>query len=201
MNCLKSGFRSQHSSETPLIKITNDLLLSADSGFCSVLILLDLSSAFDPVDRDTLISRLEHLIGISGVALEWFKSYLSNRSFSVSLGDACSSHAPLFCGVPQESFLGPPVLELISRFYYLFFKALSGQAPVYIRDLLLPCLRPAGTALLMVLRSHLIKKGDRAFAVCAPQLWNSLPGDLRQATSVTSFKSLLKTHFYRFAFS
>ena len=88
----------------------------------------------------------------------------------------------------------------------LVFKALNGQAPTYIRDLLLPykpdrCLRSAGTALLMVPRSCLVTKGDQTFAVCAPQLWNSLPGDLRQVSSMASLKSFLKTHFYRLAFS
>ncbi len=59
------------------------------------------------------------------------------------------------------------------------------------------CLRSSSMDLLMVPRSRLVTKGDRAFA---PKLWNSLPGDLRQASSVYSFISLLKTHFYRLAF-
>lgn len=78
----------------------------------SILIILDLSSAFDTVDHDFLISRLKNYVGISDVALDWFVSYLSNRSFSVILGEASSSHAPLFCGVPQGSILGPLLFNI-----------------------------------------------------------------------------------------
>ena len=77
------------------------------SGLYSILILLDLSSAFDTVDHNVLISHLKNYVGISDVALDWFISYLSNRSFSVRLGEASSSCAPLFCGVPQRSILSP----------------------------------------------------------------------------------------------
>ena len=73
-------------------------------------------------------------------------------------------------------------------------------------DLLTPyepdrCLRSSSRALLMVPKSRLVTKGDQAFAVRAPRLWTSLPRDLRQANSVSSFKSRLKTHFYLMAFS
>ncbi len=53
----------------------------------------------------------------------------------------------------------------------------------------------------MVPKSRLVTKGDRAFSIRAPKLWNSLPGDIRHATTVSSFKSLLKTHIYCMAFS
>ncbi len=98
---------AQHSTETALINVANDLLLAADAGFYSVLILLDLSSAFDTVDHNVLINRLKTYVGIRDVALDWFISYLSNRSFSITFGDASSSRAPLFCGVPQGSVFGP----------------------------------------------------------------------------------------------
>lgn len=59
-----------------------------------------------------MISRLEHCVGIRGIALEWFRSYLANRSFSVCLDDTASLSAPLPCGVPQGSFLGPLLFSL-----------------------------------------------------------------------------------------
>ncbi len=57
------------------------------------------------VDSNVLINHLKNFVGISDIAINWSISYLSNRSFSVMLGDASSSHAALFCGVPQGSIL------------------------------------------------------------------------------------------------
>ncbi len=70
----QSGFRPSHSTETALIRVTNDLLLSSDCGFISLLLLLDLSAAFDTIDHHMLLNRLENSVGISGSALAWFKS-------------------------------------------------------------------------------------------------------------------------------
>ena len=82
----QSGFRKQHSTETALLRASNDLLMAADNSKCSILVLLDLSVAFDTVDYSILINRLREWVGVTGSALDWFKSYLENRCFSVALG-------------------------------------------------------------------------------------------------------------------
>ncbi len=74
--------------------------------------LLDLSAAFDTVDHAILIFRLECCVGVRGTTLEWFRSYLSERSFHVKLGHSASSSTPLSCGVPQGSILAPILFTL-----------------------------------------------------------------------------------------
>ncbi len=81
----QSGFMPDHSTETALVKITNDLLLASDQGCISLLVLLDLSAAFD-----TLIDRLQNYTGIQGQALRWFRSYLSDRYHFVYLNGESS---------------------------------------------------------------------------------------------------------------
>ena len=83
------------------------------------------------------------------------------------------------------------------------FKALSGQAPSYITDLLTSYsttrpLRSSNVGLLAVPQSKHESRGDRAFAVAAPILWNSIPHSIRSAPSIDSLKSRLKTYFYSF---
>ncbi len=74
-----------HSTETALLKVRNDILMEMDNRNIVMLVLLDLSAAFDTIDHKILLNRLEKRCGITGVALKWFTSYLSNRTQSVSV--------------------------------------------------------------------------------------------------------------------
>lgn len=63
-----------------------------------ILVLLDLTAAFDTVDHNILVSQLQHLVGICGSALDWFRSYLAGKTMCVSLGGSDSHSAPLSYG-------------------------------------------------------------------------------------------------------
>ncbi len=102
----QSGFRSGHSTETALLSVVEALRLVRADSKSSILILLDLSTAFDMVNHQNLMSTLL-VKGISGTALQWFESYLSDRSFKVSWRGEVSKSQHLATGVPQGSVLGP----------------------------------------------------------------------------------------------
>ncbi len=108
----QSGFRPRHSTETALVKITNDLLLASDQGCVSLLVLLDLSAAFDTIDHDILIDRLQNYTGVQGQALRWFRSDLSDRYHFVYLNGEAPQLSPGKYGVPQGSVLGPLLFSL-----------------------------------------------------------------------------------------
>uniref|UniRef100_A0A8C2DZ60 Reverse transcriptase domain-containing protein n=1 Tax=Cyprinus carpio TaxID=7962 RepID=A0A8C2DZ60_CYPCA len=109
---LQYGFRKLHSTETALVKVVNDLLLASDSGALSILILLDLSSAFDTFDHMLLLNRLETIFGVSGTALEWFRSYFTGRTQFVFMDSFRSDVDPVCTGVPQGSVLGPLLFSI-----------------------------------------------------------------------------------------
>ena len=67
---LQSVYRDKHSTETALIMVQNDILSALDAGSSAILLMLDLSAAFDTIDHDILLSRLSNVYGITGVALE-----------------------------------------------------------------------------------------------------------------------------------
>ena len=100
------GFRKNLSTELALIDLTNQISKSLDDHQTTIGIFLDLSKAFDTVNHEILLHKLEHY-GIRGTPLKWFTSYLSNRYQYVSLNNTSSSFLPIICGVPQGSILGP----------------------------------------------------------------------------------------------
>ena len=111
---LQSAYRRArgHNTETALLKIYNDILMAMNRQEVVLLVLLDLSAAFDTVEHSVLISRLSTSFGIRGTVLEWFVSYLSGRSQRVSLSGKCSESLQLNQGVPQGSCLGPLLFTL-----------------------------------------------------------------------------------------
>jgi len=112
MPCTQSAYRRYHSTETAVAKVYNDLLLAADNREVSAVCLLDLTAAFDTVDHELLLLRLERQFCLRGTVLQWFKSYLSNRSFRVLYGGLMSSTVYILCSVPQGSVLGPRLFIL-----------------------------------------------------------------------------------------
>ena len=120
---LQSAYRPNHSTETALLRIVNDLLTAMDNNKICILTLLDLSAGFDTIGHQILLTRLQHSFGISGSALSWFSSYLSNRTHAVTINSLQSEHTTLHYGVPQGSVLGPvlfilytqPLFNLVSK--------------------------------------------------------------------------------------
>ena len=104
---LQSAYRQGHSTETALLKIFSDILDAADSAQVTLLGLLDLSAAFDTVDHDSLLTRLQVSYGVSGSALAWIASFILHRSQSVNFNGQSSARLQMRYGVPQGSVLGP----------------------------------------------------------------------------------------------
>ena len=96
-----SAYRRNHSTETALLKVMNDILLNMNKQHVTILVLLDLSAAFDTVDQSILFNRLSSKFGLNGTALAWFRSYLSGRSQRVSVRGAVSDKFDLRYGVPK----------------------------------------------------------------------------------------------------
>ena len=138
---LQSAYRAMHSTETALLKVISDIRRSLDSNKGVIMLLLDLSAAFDTVDYDILFQILTQRLGIQGTVLKWLKSYLCRRTQCVTILDAMSVLAELLFGVPQGSVLGPllfvmyvlPLSDMIRRHgISLHSYADDAQLPVYV---------------------------------------------------------------------
>ena len=102
-----TAYKRFHSTETALLKIHNDIICNMDNSKGTALTLLYLSAAFDTIDHATLLERMYGHVGISGIVLQWLKSYISNRQQRVHIDGSLSCQQDLHFGVPQGSVLGP----------------------------------------------------------------------------------------------
>ena len=98
---LQSAYKTAHSTQSALLKVQKDILRTVDHGGVVVLVLLDLSAAFDTIDHS-----IQHQLGINGVAHAWFESYLTRRTQRIQIGDAWSLAKFLLYCVPQGLVLG-----------------------------------------------------------------------------------------------
>ena len=125
---VQSGYRPHHSCETLLVRMADDINKEIEEGNIVIVVLLDLSAAFDTIDHNILLDKLLKDYGICGKALHWVKSYLHGRSFCVKIDDTMSSLLELLFGVPQGSLLGPIL-------FILYIKALQKIASKYGLDI------------------------------------------------------------------
>ena len=111
----RSAYRKEHSTETALLAVTDNLLSNIDNRLASIVTFLDLSAAFDTLDHQILLKRLSITYGIHAKALQWFSSYLSDRRQSVTIGSIFPKPVPLQSGVPHGSLLGTILFTLYTQ--------------------------------------------------------------------------------------
>ena len=108
----QSAYTKHRSTETVLLSVCNTVTNAMSNQRITGLCMLDLSAAFDTIDHGILLERLSSWFGISGSALNWFSSYLMDRTLSVKVQEFSSSPTNLNYGVPQGSVLGPILFSL-----------------------------------------------------------------------------------------
>lgn len=116
--------RDKAAKAESLVLVMSDLLSTADHGKISILALLDLSAAFDPLDHFILLQRFKGTFGIPESALAWFKPYFTNISQNVAVNNKQSNTKKILYGVPRGSVLGPVL-------FVMYTKPLSNAIKMY----------------------------------------------------------------------
>ena len=129
----QSAYRKGHSTETALVRVQHDILNAIGGRQAVLLVLLDLSAAFDTVSHAELISTLQRL-EITGRALQWFTSYLTDREQYTQIGLSKSSSEPMRCGVPQGSVLGPILFTIYTTSLGSLFRSHNMNYQLYFDD-------------------------------------------------------------------
>ena len=107
VDSFQSAYRAGNSCETALLRVDNAIVTTVGKGNGSILVLLDLSAAFDMIDHDNLFYILEKYVGIGGSTLRLIRSYFSARTQRVQIDGILSDFTNLLCGMPHGSVLGP----------------------------------------------------------------------------------------------
>jgi len=81
----QSAYRKHYSTETAMLRVWSDILMAADQHQVTLLALLDMSAAFDCVDHDLLLQRLQIYFGLSNAPLEWIRLFLSDRTYQLGI--------------------------------------------------------------------------------------------------------------------
>ena len=128
------GYKKFHGTETISLKLVNDILIGFESNSATIVLLIDLSAAFDTVDITKLLNILEKDIGIGGIALQWLKSFLVGRSQRVKIDNSLSEALQVLFGVPQGSVLGPVLFNIYASSLSLVIKNLGFNTSGYADD-------------------------------------------------------------------
>jgi hypothetical protein len=135
---VQSAYHAYHSTETAFLRVNHDIAYALDSNCYAVLLMFDLSAAFDAIDHQILLNRLEYSTGVTKEALLWFKSYLMDRTQRVAIRSVQSDDIKLCFGVPPGSVLGQklycifakPVGEICRR-HGMSYHSYADDAQVY----------------------------------------------------------------------
>ena len=107
----QSAYRENHLTEIALFKVNNDLIQNRLNSHPTILLLLDLSAAFDTIDQNLLLNDLE-FYGCSTNSIALMRSYLFQRSQKIVINGCLSDAMPLKYGVPQGSKFGPLLFSI-----------------------------------------------------------------------------------------
>ena len=138
VDCFQSAYLPHRSIEAALNLIISDILLSLDAKSPCYLVLLDLSCAFDSLNLQILSFRIREIV-INGQVINWFNSFVSNRSSSVKINSSLSVPFVHSCGVPQGSVLGPilfimyilPIKSIFLKFPHIHYHLYAYDLHIY----------------------------------------------------------------------